>query len=463
MPGRKGRIRLLVVVPALPVDGRGRGKGPLHRFLTVLSRSAAVRLVWAGASASDLSYVRSLGDGAGPVHASGPRGWLDPCREAVSAEDYAAVLVVDSETTRQGLRDLSEHCRKPVVLVMLDGEARPGSGALSSDFSARARERAQAAGQACAAAQIWSFGGRGAGASSGGLRRAGRIDGAWIRRRLDELSRPAAGSHALASIIIPVRDGLRYTRECLESLERTTAAPYEVIVVDNGSKDGTAAWVRRRPRTRVIRNRENLGFARAVNQGMSAAKGRYLVWLNNDVVLTEGWLERLIAAAERAPWIGAVGPCTNVTVGSQRVTSVPYRDTGLGLRLFAEAWRLNHRGRAEGVHRLTGFCVLLKRSAVEKTGLLDERFGLGCYEEFDYCLRLRQAGFDLAVAKDVYVHHHGHRTFSSREAMVRQAEANREVFLDKWCHQALAFLDDVDGLEDPRARARAQRPARTRR
>ncbi|MEQ1920591.1 MAG: glycosyltransferase family 2 protein, partial [Elusimicrobiota bacterium] len=282
----------------------------------------------------------------------------------------------------------------------------------------------------CAADETWAFGpGR------------ARPKAAWIAARLSAIRR-ARTPRALTSIIIPCVDGLRWTRECIAAVKRHTKTPYEIILVDNASSDGTGAWARRAG-ARVIRNKTNLGFAKAINQGMAAARGRWFVWLNNDVVVTPGWLERLIDCAERAPWIAAVGPCTDVTVGFQRVSAPPFKNER-DLLMFSEAWAMRHAGQAEGVHRLTGFCVLVKREAVRLVGVLDERFGLGTYEEFDYCLRLRQAGYDLAVARDVFVRHHGHKSFGSFTAMASLARRNRELFLDKWCRQALSFLDDVN-------------------
>lgn len=260
----------------------------------------------------------------------------------------------------------------------------------------------------------------------------------------------------LASIIIPCLDNLRYTRECLAYLSRNTAGPYELIVIDNGSRDGTAAHVKRHSKARLITNRENLGFAKAINQGMLASRGDYVVWLNNDVLVTPGWLEGLIACAERTPGAGAVGPCTNHTVGYQHVASVPYRDNAQMLR-FSQAWSMRNQNQAITTHRLTGFCLLLKREVITQVGLLDERFTPACYEDYDYCLRVRQAGYQLACALDVFVHHHGHKSYKSHEDMLRQSARSRDIFLDKWCHQTLQFLDELDP-EASKAQAQRARP-----
>ncbi len=365
------------------------------------------------------------------------------CREAITARSYEAVVIVDGPESRACLPSLREFTRMPLVLAILGraaGDERPSARLFRDAFHAPRRERERLERQSCAADEIWAFG-AGTADAEGGFARRARPEAAWMASRLRALGRPR-GPRALTSIIVPCVDGLRWTRECLEAVKQHTQSPYEIIVVDNASADGTGAWARRAG-ARVIRNKTNLGFAKAINQGMTAARGRWLVWLNNDVVVTPGWLERLIDCAERAPWIAAVGPCTDVTVGSQRVAAPPFK-TARDLAMFSEAWALRYAGQAEGVPRLTGFCVLIKREAVRLVGLLDERFGIGTYEEFDYCLRLRQAGYDLAVARDVFVRHHGHKSFRSFAAMAEQARLNRELFLDKWCRQSLAFLDDVN-------------------
>jgi GT2 family glycosyltransferase len=107
----------------------------------------------------------------------------------------------------------------------------------------------------------------------------------------------------LASIVIPCWNQLEFTRQCIAALVRHTRPPWELIVIDNGSTDGTAAYLNgvqdaaAVPVT-VISNQENLGFPAAVNQGLQQARGEYLVLLNNDVVVTDAWLDQLIGLAE---------------------------------------------------------------------------------------------------------------------------------------------------------------------
>ena len=110
---------------------------------------------------------------------------------------------------------------------------------------------------------------------------------------------PAPGA---ASIIIPCWNQLEFTRQCIAALLRHTHGAWELIVIDNGSTDGTAGYLANlrdaapMPVT-LISNSRNLGFPAAINQGLKCARGEYLVLLNNDVVVTEGWLSQLIGLA----------------------------------------------------------------------------------------------------------------------------------------------------------------------
>jgi glycosyltransferase involved in cell wall biosynthesis len=104
----------------------------------------------------------------------------------------------------------------------------------------------------------------------------------------------------LASIIIPCWNQLEFTRQCVTALVRYTRLPWELIVINTGSTDGTAVYlasvqdVAAVPVT-VVSNRENRGFPAAINQGLAAARGKYLVMLNNDMVVTDAWLDQLTA------------------------------------------------------------------------------------------------------------------------------------------------------------------------
>ncbi len=235
------------------------------------------------------------------------------------------------------------------------------------------------------------------------------------------------------SIVIPVHDQLSYTKLCLENLRRfTKAGEYEIVVVDDGSRDGTAEFLSGEKDVRVVTNPSNLGFPAACNRGIRAARAtNEIVLLNNDVVVTEGWLEGLLRAAA-PPDVGLAGPVTNRVKGRQKDESAGYDDLDDMRRHAAETAR-----RRRGIHveaeTLMGFCLLVKRGVFERIGLLDERFGLGNYEDDDLCLRAGKAGFRLRIASDVFVHHYGSRTFAARAASYDELlERNRKLFDEKW-------------------------------
>lgn len=141
----------------------------------------------------------------------------------------------------------------------------------------------------------------------------------------------APAARGLASVIVPCFGQLAYTRHCLAALTRHTRSPWELILVDNGSADATAAYLDGVRDTApfpvtVITNPTNRGFPAACNQGLKAACGDYLVLLNNDAVVTNAWLTQLIALADSTPRIGMTGPVSNYATPPQLVENVPYSD-----------------------------------------------------------------------------------------------------------------------------------------
>jgi glycosyltransferase involved in cell wall biosynthesis len=251
-------------------------------------------------------------------------------------------------------------------------------------------------------------------------------------------------SPALASIIVPCFNQLAFTRNCVRALLSHTRPAWELIVIDNGSTDGTAAYLAGVQDAagvpiNIISNKTNLGFPAAVNQGLKAAGGEYLVLLNNDAVVTDAWLDQLIALTEmrrsHSP-IGMTGPMSNYVTPPQLVENVPYRDMP-AMEQFARRWREQHRGQWSTASKLSGFCLLMKRAVYDAVGGLDERFGLGFFDDDDLAVRARHAGFELAIAHDLFIHHFGSRTFvgSAIDSEALLAE-NAKRFAAKWGQDA---------------------------
>lgn len=244
-----------------------------------------------------------------------------------------------------------------------------------------------------------------------------------------------AAPDALTSIVILTRNGLDDTRLCLDSLVRHTPEPHEVIVVDNGSTDGTVEYLRERMEhhgnLRVIENATNRGFAAGNNLGLATAHGHSIVLLNNDTVVTDGWLGGLARVLRRHPECGIVGPMTNYASGPQVIGDVPYQTLG-DMDSFALRWACDHSDSLPA-RRLVGFCWLMRRDVVTAIGGLDECFGTGNCEDDDYCLRAAQAGWKGRIATGVFIHHTGSRTFRSEQIDYRKSmETNFRIFADKW-------------------------------
>ena len=173
----------------------------------------------------------------------------------------------------------------------------------------------------------------------------------------------------------------------------------------------------------VITNSTNLGFARACNQGLAEPRGEFVLLLNNDVIVTEGWLGRLTGLLTSHPQIGAVGPRANFAASQQHVMCGYL--SAQEMEEYAREVDADYRGQWFATDRLMGFCLLVRREALDRIGVLDERFEVGMFEDDDLCLRLRQAGYTLAVAADCFVHSSVNRVRICKQASCSSALGGR--------------------------------------
>jgi len=240
------------------------------------------------------------------------------------------------------------------------------------------------------------------------------------------------------SVIVVTHNNRDLNRVCLESLAARTEWPnWELIVVDNGSTDGTrelleAEEKRLSPRLRVLAHAENRGFAAACNAGLAASTGDFLVLLNNDTVVTRGALTALVRHLASDASLGIVGPVTNAIANEARV-DVGYADLS-GLPDWARRYTREHDRETFPIPMLALFCAALPRRVYETVGALDERFGLGMFEDDDYCRRVAEKGFTIRCARDAFVHHWQMASFRKMQQSEYLAlfAANKRKYAEKW-------------------------------
>ena len=258
----------------------------------------------------------------------------------------------------------------------------------------------------------------------------------WLNRWRD-LDAAVRQLFPLASIAVVTYNNLPLSKACLQSIFHQTDYPnYELIVVDNASADGTPEWLcemaQTEPRLQVICNRENRGFAAANNQALRKARGRFLCLLNNDTVVTRGWLSTLIGHVRKTSELGMVGPVSNM-VGNEAKIPVGYKQIA-DMPLWAETYCREHDGEAVPIEMLGFFCVVIRRTVYEEVGELDEQFGLGYFEDDDYCHRVLRRGYQLQFVRDAFVHHWNGASFGllSQDAYLDIYFKNKKIFESKW-------------------------------
>ena len=239
-----------------------------------------------------------------------------------------------------------------------------------------------------------------------------------------------------ASIVIVTYNNVEYTRLCLSSIYEKTIYPnFEVIVVDNASNNETVEFLKsfeaEHQNIQILYNARNEGFARANNLGIALAHGDYIVLLNNDTIVTRVWLSRLINPL-RNPQIGLIGSLTN-GVSNEAHVEMPFTDVA-ALDAFAMEIAKERADVLTPIKMLAMYCMAGRREIFQQIGPLDEQFGIGMFEDDDYSLRVRQAGYKIAVAEDVFIHHFGRSGFKilGDERYLALFEENRSKFEAKW-------------------------------
>lgn len=257
-------------------------------------------------------------------------------------------------------------------------------------------------------------------------------------------------------------------KDCLQSICVNTRTPYEIIVVDNASKDGTVEMLRRDfPFVRLIQNDHNAGFGRPSNQALRVSSGKYALLLNNDTIVLPQAIDRLVAFMETHPDAGICGPKVLNRDGSmqkqcRRSYATPWDlfcyFSGLAAlfpksRLFARYLVTYADANATmAVDSVSGSCMLVRRTLMDQIGLLDERF-FAYQEDTDYCFRANHAGWRIYYHPDAQIVHfasHGGSRVDPFRSIVewhksyllyyRKNLASRYFFLFNWVYYGAMLL-----------------------
>lgn len=229
-------------------------------------------------------------------------------------------------------------------------------------------------------------------------------------------------------IIIPVWNELAFTKDCIDSIRKNTDSDYRLVIIDNASQSDTKNYLEGVKASgefsvTLIRNDENLGFVKAVNQGINASNAPFVCLLNNDTLVAKGWLKEMIDIADSAGDIGIINPSSN-NLGQRPASGEP-------IELYAEKFRQS-AGQFVELGAAIGFCMLIKREVISKVGLFDEIYGMGNFEDTDFSRKAVNEGYRCVRACGAYVYHRENSSFGKVKTFSEDFERNKEIFEFRW-------------------------------
>lgn len=242
------------------------------------------------------------------------------------------------------------------------------------------------------------------------------------------------------SIIMPCYNGLAYTIQAVESIQRNVT-DYELIMINNGSTDGTLGYIReleaKHENITLVNFTDNQGVPKALNAGLKLTSGDFIVWVNNDIIITPNALDNMVEKMETVEAktelnkVGMVGPMMNFVAGAQLQPDCNYLPEKVDD--FAEQIHTEHSEDFLHSGWICGSCVVIKKELVKDVGELDERFSPGGYEDTDYCLRAQLLGWKFIIDAGTFIHHHGSKTFTLPELQsTKWGTRLFDTFIEKW-------------------------------
>ncbi|MBM3205309.1 glycosyltransferase family 2 protein [Candidatus Shapirobacteria bacterium] len=217
------------------------------------------------------------------------------------------------------------------------------------------------------------------------------------------------------SIIIINYNTQPLLKRCLESIKKENLKNFELIVIDNGSTDESTTYLSSLewPNLKLIKNQKNLGFAKAVNQGIKKSQAEYILLINSDIIVRPKSIEKMVEFAKKHPEVGVVGGRLLNPDGSMQGSCFHLPTVG---RVMKEFWFKDSSVLSKyvpagetpvEVEAVVGAVFLIPKKVVDQVGLFDERFFM-YFEDLDYCRRVKQKGFKVYhYPQSEFIHEHG--------------------------------------------------------
>lgn len=241
----------------------------------------------------------------------------------------------------------------------------------------------------------------------------------------------------MVSILLLAHNKLELTRECIKSVYGfTDSSSFELVIVDNASTDATPEYLsevtRQHRNIKVTRNDQNVSFAQGCNQGARMASGDYLLFLNNDTRVTQGWLDEMLSVFQNEERVGIVGSRLVYPDGGLQhggVVLTLWRGLPINIDVNLEK-EIPDSLEAREVFAVTGACMLINRDLFFDCGGFDEEYVYG-YEDIDLCMKAAQKNYKIFYAPKSLVYHYASATFSEVKSLEVQLK-NEDLFRSKW-------------------------------
>ncbi len=244
----------------------------------------------------------------------------------------------------------------------------------------------------------------------------------------------------LSIVVLTYKEGLNILKACFDSVEKSKNINYELIVVDNGASDATRGLLKSYKNVTYLRNKENIGFSKAVNRGMSISRGRYILLLNPDAKFENDVLAKMISHLDEEPSVG-IGSCIiNYPDGSLQESIRRFPKLSDQLLIMLKAPHVLHNikvidrymmrdvdpRKTQEVESIMGAFMFIRKEVIEQIGFLDEQYFIW-FEEVDYCKMTHDKGWKIKYYSDVSIKHHKGKMFSKIATIKKQ----------KWIRQSM--------------------------